>query len=265
MTSSTNPQLDAVIDAGRARWPDVEVSDEALRGAAPQRLGDVTHPEDLFLAMACAVGAARALAEVERLEFSRLEVLIRRSGVLHADVDDVLQRLRERLFVGLNAAPARIGAYNGRGALGSWLRVCATREAVDHLRSRRKTGSSDERLLSQLVAHDPDLDRVLGQLQVRSVVAAAFKDAVAELPARLANTLRFRLLDGLTASELAELHQVHRATVDRWLLQAKDAVLDRTRQGLMDALGLDRERADSMIRQVTSRIDLSLSSVFEQD
>lgn len=257
--------LDAVIAAGRARWPEMDVSDGALLGVAPPELDDVSHPEDLFLAMACRVGIPAALAEVERLEFSRLGVVVRRSGVLEADVEDVLQRMRERLFVGSNEAPGRIAAYTGRGTLRAWLRVCVAREAVDHLRSRRKTGASDERLLSHLVAQDPELDRVLGQVEVRSVVAAAFREAVAELPPRLANTLRFRLVDGLTAHELATLHQVHRATVDRWLTQAKDAVLRRTRRGLMDALGLDRARADSMIRQVTSRLEFSLSSVFQLD
>ena len=173
--------------------------------------------------------------------------------------------MRERLFVGLDGSPPRISAYAGRGPLAAWLRVCATREAVDHLRSRRKTGSSDDRLVEHLVAQDPELDRVLGQAEVRGLVESAFRDAVSELPPRLANTLRFRIVDGLSAHALSEMHQVHRATVDRWLADAKDTVLRRTRRRLMETLGLERARADSVIRQVTSRLDLSLSSLFEVD
>src|SRR5205814_8893169 len=60
--------------------------------------------------------------------FFRSAAISRIDGIA---VDDVLQRVRESLFVG-----GKIASYAGRGELAKWIRTIAMRTAMDQLSSR---------------------------------------------------------------------------------------------------------------------------------
>jgi RNA polymerase sigma-70 factor (ECF subfamily) len=62
----------------------------------------------------------------------------------------------------------------------------------------------------------------------------------------------------VTIDVLAAEHGVHRATAARWLADARTAVHDRTRVELARSLGAATHEADSIIRLVEGRLDVSL-------
>ncbi len=254
--------VEEAVKEARRQWPGVDVPGELFAEHVEAR-AQARHLTDLYLAFACARGDHAALGILDRDYLAHLDRAILGVGIQPGDVDDVRQRLRVRLLVDGANAPAKILAYTGTGPLSAWLRVCVVREAVNTLRAEKRPRDTAAAMIDCLAATDEDLERIVVKNEARDVVRKAFAEAVAELPTREANVLRYRVLDGLTSNEIARLYGVHRATTDRWLAGAKERVLRSTRARLSLALGLDRARAQSLIEMVTSRLDLSLSVVFE--
>src|SRR6185369_4971546 len=115
--------------------------DEAFVAHVSERLADeadssTLHVADLFLACACALGDARALALFEDRLMTQVPTHVARIDRSPAFADEVKAQLRDKLFVARDGAPPKIAHYSGRGPLGGWLRVTAIRTAQNLLRGR---------------------------------------------------------------------------------------------------------------------------------
>ncbi|HEU0030637.1 MAG TPA: sigma factor-like helix-turn-helix DNA-binding protein [Kofleriaceae bacterium] len=211
--------------------------------------------EDLYLACGVVAQLPAAIAAADRELVPIIDAALATWD--RAVVDETRQRLRAMVLVDHAGRGPLIAQYSGRGALSRWLRVVAAREAGKVRRSDlAQTPVDDERLFDVLApATDPALSAI------KNDAARAFKQAfvaaLAELDRRERTALRLHLLDGLTIDAIAPLYDVHRATVARWIANAKQAVLDRTRKRLMHELRLERDEVDSLIRLVHSRIELA--------
>src|SRR5687767_927651 len=114
--------------------------------------------DELALATACAAGDAEAIAIVEERYFRDLDRALARFRGGPGLVEEVKQRLRHKLFVGDGDGP-KISTYSGRGDLGRWIRVAATREAISLLRKGKKEVPLEESALANaLTAHEGDLE-----------------------------------------------------------------------------------------------------------
>ena len=102
-----------------------------------------------------------------------------RSEALTSFGDDVKQRVRERLFVPREGVLPRIASYTGRGPLAGWLRILATRTAIDARRAQqRAAGHASDDGLCRVAAASPDPE--LGYLKGR--YAREFGEATANAP-----------------------------------------------------------------------------------
>src|SRR5260221_7125848 len=121
----------ALLAEGRAAWPKLRVPTRRFNRRALALIqtaqGAKLHGADLYLACACAEGAAGALAEFEKEHLSQVPSYVARIGRDPTFVQEVCSRLRERLLVAQGKRPPRIAEYSGRGALSSWLRIAAVR------------------------------------------------------------------------------------------------------------------------------------------
>lgn len=255
---------EAIRDAGLRQWPSIDVAAKTLASistlsAAPERAVDT------YLALASIAGDPGALQVFEQDAMVHVRPALLGSGVPRSQLDDVLQKLREELLVGSKGAPPKLLRYGGKGPLSAWLRVCAARAGVDHVRSSARGQDRSSALFEHLVAADHDLERLMAGAELRDRVRAAFVDALGDLPPRWSTTLRYRVLEGLSSREIAPLFRVHRGTVDRWLLAAKEQVLAAVQRRLMVELDLDASQAGSAIRAVASRLEFNLSSVFRAE
>jgi RNA polymerase sigma-70 factor (ECF subfamily) len=215
----------------------------------------MTSASDQELAAACAAGSAPAVAALEAAHFGGLRLALRSMRLQPHQIDDVLQDLRADLFVPRDGRPARIGEYQGRGTLKSWLRVCATRLALKHLRRARGTapGADDDALLEERApADDPELACIKDSC--REEFRAAFQDALSSLGERERALLRLYTVDGLSIDEIGAVYRVHRATAARWIASAEGTLLDRTRRALMDRGRIGRADCESMLRLVQSQL-----------
>jgi RNA polymerase sigma-70 factor (ECF subfamily) len=254
--------LDALIAAGRAAWPGVELA-PAVVAERLAHLGDgavTTHPADLYLAIGLAAGDAAALAAFEARLVPEIDAALARMRLAPAIVDEVRQALRAELLAGVGGGAA-IAGYAGRGELAAWLRVSATRRALKILRQTKREVSLDDALLDHWPAATPGPE----QRRLRETYTAHLKAALAaafgELDVRERNVLRQHVLDDLTIDELALIYRVNRSTCARWIADARAALGKATRRRMIERLGARADEVDSILRFLDSDIELSISRI----
>jgi RNA polymerase sigma-70 factor (ECF subfamily) len=177
-----------------------------------------------------------------------------------AAADDILQRLRERLFVAAPGEPARIRALAGGGDLGALVRIAAVRLALNAHRDDHRDGGDPEPLLAQLAfGSDPEGELVVER--TRAEVERAFTEALAALAPRDRTLLRLHLVHDLSIDEIGATFRVHRSTAARWLARIRSELEDGTLKRLQDRLQAGDTEVASLIRLVRSRLDVSFSRI----
>lgn len=207
------------------------------------------HAADVYLVAACLERSPEALTTLKQLLHGQLPALIS-LGVSSTDAEEIIAATLSYLLEG------RLHRYSGRGPLEAWLRVVLTNRVLDRLRIERREVELDDVLLGNLSTHhEPELE--LMRERFKGSFSAGFKAAIARLQPRQRNLLRQHHLDELTLEELSALYQVHRATIARWLSDARISLLDLTRDEVSTRLGIGRHEVESVMRVIGSRLDLS--------
>jgi RNA polymerase sigma-70 factor (ECF subfamily) len=217
-----------LFQLGRSEWPDLELSFEVFlshceRLALPNTELSELHAADLYLCCACAHGDRSALGTLEK----SVVVVVRKAiARIHADPDFV-QEIYQEVWAKLLGSPKPgICEYAARGPLGAWLRVSATRLALDHARRRqihaRRSEPLDEAFASDSIGVETELLRQRYAIPFR----AALRHAVESLSARERNVLRMHLQGGCSIDEIGRAYKCHRATAARWLERARGRVFE---------------------------------------
>lgn len=256
----------AALAEAREQHPDLGVDDAVVRTWVSERLGEgatlddaaaTHHIADLLLACACAQHDPTAVAVFERELTPILVTAVQGAGA--TDVDEVVQRIRERLLVDTPERRAKIGGYRGDGPLRGWLRVCAVREVLSDRRRNKPDTLPDDNAMADVVGIDPELEVIKADASAEFRVA--FREALAELPARDKNVLQYHALEGLTGDEVARIYRVDRSTVSRWLARARHRLLQGTRKRLTLKLQMDHQGFESLMELIGSRLDVSLGGL----
>jgi RNA polymerase sigma-70 factor (ECF subfamily) len=263
------PVLDTQLAAARAAWPGVHVSGPEFAVFLAERAPDDGEPAvaleamrcaDLYLACACATGAAGAAEAFERAILPAVPKAVARVDSDPAFVDEVVGLVRTKLLVGDAGRPPRIASYLGRGPLTAFAQVAALREAQSLKRRAAQDVHAELDVAPEVPASsaDPELARLRDE--VREPFRRAFADALSSLTPRERTVLRLYLVEDVSSEQIARMYNVHRATVARWVADAREAVLKGTRQRLMKDLGLGRASFDSLMGLVGSQLDVSLAT-----
>lgn len=257
------PGLAEGLAAATRHYPDVHVDLPAFArrlGELVSAGGDLSkvNVADLYLAFACVQGDHAAIRTFSHVHLPRI-----REWVAHVDgspafADDVRQEVSRRLLVG-HEGPPQLGGYSGRGALGAFVRVFATRLA---LKMRRRKADRPDRHREEPDGGlpSPDLDPELALLRRKFAreFAEAFRTALAELGPDERNVLKLHYLDGLSIDEVGVAYRVSRATAARWLAKARGRVADETRRLVAERLGPSAPNGASLLALVQSQLDASL-------
>jgi len=253
------------LAAARASWPAIKLDDATFfdhlwpaAPAPPRAPSDLAalaalHLEDLFLACACIQGDRAALSALELSVLARVPGWAARFQGVHPE--DVQQELRQKLL--LPPTP-RLLEYSGRGSLVRWVRVAASRCAID---LQRKTPVRETDPIDQLLAGpDPEIDFV--KLHDREALREVLREALRALPSEARLLLRLHYLESLSLERMATLKRVHAATIKRHLAEARDDALQLVRKLLRERMRLTDAEGSSLLRLLESRLDLSLRSAF---
>lgn len=246
-----------------------EVSQETLVEHV-QRVAGATPPPDvhladLLLALACANGSLPALRKFEQDVLPSALPAIRRLEDDGAFVDEVCQVLRTRLLVAERDRPPRIIEYAGRGPLAGWITVSAVRTGLNLLRSKaRRDRRTREHWAGALTLPDTgNAELEYLKDRYRDVFTSALIEAVQALPPRPRALLRMYFAQNVGIDGIGQVYGVHRSTAARWLIAAKQSLLEETRRILGEREGLAPSELSSLERLVRSQVELSLHGLLE--
>lgn len=208
--------------------------------------------DDLALAFAASHGHKDAQRALDALLREARPNVARIDGDA-SFLDEVHQTTLERLLTS-----NKLREYKALGPLGAWLRATAVRVALDLKRKDNKERPAED--LEALVGSTHRNDLTSRKLTAAQV-SQAIREALDHLTPRDRTLLRLHYFEGVTLEALARTYDSHRATVARWLADARALVMEKTRVALSSAVGGD-ELSDAL-NSIQSQIDVSFRQVFE--
>lgn len=246
-------ELGQSLRLARARYPEVRLSEEAFSEhvvAKMALLGEGATLSDLrtnelFLARAAAGRDPQAIAAFERETFREIDAAYAKFSRVPATLDDVKQRLRERLFVGEEPG---ILAYAGTGALRGWVRAAGLHLLLNMTaRETREVPSKDSELFEVVIGDEPSAEAAYVKLACRKELEAALGVAMSALGDRERALLRYAFVDRRTVDDIGAVYGVHRATAARWVAAARARLVEETHRDLTRRLGISDLEAKSII------------------
>jgi RNA polymerase sigma-70 factor (ECF subfamily) len=222
--------------------------------------------EDLFLAYACAEGDPIALKFFATECDGELKAVAQKLRISPSDIDDIRQKLWDKLFLESAGHPKKILEYHGAGGLRHWFRVLAARLILDELRKAKRQANhpfaaDDNALWSAAPNADPELDNI--RRRYKDAFRSAFENAVRALEPDERNILRCHYLMGMSTEQMAQAFGTHKATAARHAARARDKLLQFTRDRLKMHLGADSGELDSVMRLFDGEMSVSLSRLLQ--
>ncbi len=172
-----------------------------------------------------------------------------------------MQELRTKLLVGEDP---RILRYGGRGPLLAWLRVAATRTAIDLIRADKAAPAEST---STTIEELPQADLGPEVQLLREAYRDLFNDALAatmrELSVEDRQLLRRHLVDHLTLEEIARPYRLHPATVARRLAGLREEIAESVRHRLAAGHLADggSTSLESVAQAIRSEVHLSMTAL----
>jgi RNA polymerase sigma-70 factor (ECF subfamily) len=266
--------LESAGSTARERWPRIEldaqvfadhVADQLEPGRDVEAELQQLHADELFLACACGHGDPAALEALEAELRPLLRSVLADPKAAGVDAEDLRQMLLERLLVGDAERRPKILDYGGRGRLRTWLKVAATRLRIDQ--ERRRTGQAvpleDDSLQRIEDSVSADMEVALLKQRYRSAFKEAFQAVLRSLEPEQRTLLRLTVVEGLSATEIARSHGVHRATAKRWLVGLRAHLLEQTERRLASGLGVGETELRSVLGLIRSNLEVSMKRHLE--
>jgi RNA polymerase sigma-70 factor (ECF subfamily) len=251
--ASEGDALVGCVEAARRAWPRAPVTDAELLGEIRQKLGgrvpSNARAADLLIARACAMRDEESLSAFEAAFFGEIDTVRASFGRLPIELDDVRQRLRERLFL---HNPPSIATYSGQGDLRGWVRAAALHLLLNVAARERREQPTDDAFFDAMLDASADAEVRLVKRMCREDLRAALAAAFSRMPPRDRTVLRYAFADGLGVDDVGAIYRVHRATAARWIAKARDRFVRATHVELTHRLGISRADAMSIIRAALS-------------
>lgn len=215
------------------------------------------HAADLYLVCACLRGVSPALKVLEK-EYLDPVLEPAKHDPQRADLRQIVL---ERLLVHPRNQLPKLADYSGRASLRTWLRVVARHTQLNWKRRQLPARQIDpaEYAAQYLIPTGSDPEFEYMRIRYSTEFRRAFRTSLARLDARSRVLVKLRMVEGTTGEDMATLFGVNRATIVRWLADARQALLMQTRAALEKELQLSRAEFDSVVRLLGSALDVSLS------
>jgi|GEM_PF-560255 RNA polymerase sigma-70 factor, ECF subfamily len=251
------PKLDGqLVEYARYLLARLEGEDDPLSALA------ALNANDLFIAHLCAQSDSAALKAFEVTFGPVVDAALIRLRLGKEAIGEVKQAVMVKIFVAPSPEkPPWITSYNGRGRLDSWVRVIAVRTAGHWVGKSKKEVPAQDQAIEALLdsATHPELAHL--KQAYRGELKSALHSAMSKLDDRQLTVLRQHYLDGLTTGQLGLLYGVDRSTISRWIISARETILDEIKATVRDKLELSRQGMDSVLGLLGSRLDMTLPSL----
>jgi RNA polymerase sigma-70 factor, ECF subfamily len=259
----------AILGAERA-WPAFRVPPETFRkhllailegaGSDAAQTMENLHASDLYLAHACALGVPAAIEAFAATHLASVGQHVH--GYEDVSADAVRRELEDTLILGKSELGPRIAKYEGRGPLGAFVKRAAQYAAATLRRraaAQREVEWIDE--LASVICSPPESTKRVVVSRYSAVIQEAVLAALWTLDRRQRMVVRLHLTEGVALTRIAKMFNVNQSTVSRWLQAAIDHLYAEIRRAVRDAHGVDGSELESIVRDVRSQVDLSLSRI----
>jgi len=253
-----------VYEDAQRLYPELPLSLEAFRAhcealhvlAEPGTLS--RYGADLFLSAAAALGDPEALAIIERRLLPAAAEAIARVRDDNGFVEEAQRGLRQLL---LHSERPKIAEYSARSSLAVWIKVVATRYALNRLSSHDSALARKDELTDRLVQQYFQGDTLIMSGRHAELFQRAFSGAVSGLDTRDRNVLRMHLVGNCSPDQIGRAYSVHRTTAAAWLKSTKKHLVERVSKELRERdTALSDEEFESLSRLVRSQLDLTFAN-----
>jgi RNA polymerase sigma-70 factor (ECF subfamily) len=206
--------------------------------------------EDLFLVAGVLERVPRAFGHFDECLTAAASVATR----IDRDpsfIDEVAQEMRLKLLTGDGA---KLWTFSGTGALIDWLRVVATRVALNLKRADRSKPEED---LPEAVLTGQEAAQF--RHWYLADLHAALEVGFRRLTPRERTLLRLHFIDRLNIERIGVLYRVNRATVARWLVAIRTRLFNEVREELASKHGLDTADVKSLYRIMQQDVHVTMS------
>ena len=204
---------------GRRAHPRIELALEAFVappvGPVPSAVGDV------YLARACDAGVDGAWERLEACYRKPVLRFLRRRGAARDEAELLLDDLWSTLATPppRGGAHTRLGTYDGRGSLSSWLCTVAWRRLVDGWRARAGTREVEQDAPAPAGRqHDPALRA--SREEAARLIGLGLEDAWSEMTARELQVIVLKYKHRLPQKQIARVLRIGPPRVSRVLQSA---------------------------------------------
>jgi RNA polymerase sigma-70 factor (ECF subfamily) len=200
------------------------------------------HSRDLYLATACAARHDSAWRRFEALYQRHIDELVRCLARNPLQAADVGEALLVDLFLPDRSGHSRIGSYDGRSSLATWLHVIVTHrvanERVRKWNTVERPGEMPEVADSSLLG---ELEAGMRAHRYAGVFDNALRTVCERLSARECQMLVWRYQRGLLLEQIADRLAVHTSTVCRQLERLQVRIRKEVISTLSKTYGLTDE------------------------
>ena len=269
LPADLDQRLARLAATGAEAWPALSLPPADFAAHLAQRIPaeasdlaaalDELHAADLYLACACARDVPGAIAAFEATHGGVVASFIARIDRAPSFVGEVMQLVRQRVFVGSVDTPPRIRGYAGRGPLAGWVGIAAQRIALDLVDREKVEARARERAVADEIGAELDPELQYIKERYRDAFERAFARAVEDLGSRERALLRLQIAGGLTLEQIGTMYKVNASTVSRWIAGVRTALLSETERLLRAELSLSPPEFTSLARVLASQMDISVS------
>jgi RNA polymerase sigma-70 factor (ECF subfamily) len=239
-------QTSAVAQAGLAQHVASKASDAGTH---------VLRMPELELAYACTCQDPAAIVRFEATYFDEVDAAVRRFPNLPVTLDDIRQRVRQKLFVD---SPPALAGYAGTGELRGWLRALVLHMLLNVSARETREQPTRDAFFDGVVDGSLDAETAYLKESCRAELTLAFVTATHRLAPREKTLLQYAFNDGLSVDQIGVIFGVHRATAARWVAAARERLVLETRADLMARLRVDSVEAESILRAALSQVGTTL-------
>ncbi len=253
-------------------WPRVELSEETLRRLLEPKLppddSEVSLRSlalsDLYLACACVSGNVLAIELLDQHYLAKLPTLLKLSAV---QLDEVCQKVRIHLLVGLDGAQPHLKGYSGRGRLMNYIKVIASRMALP------RAGAQEQETWQEIVLEElesipsprPSPELEFGRRRDRFAFNQCLRTSFDALPEEHQDLLRMNYIEGISTTALAVVFGVNQSTISRRIKDVRRELYEKTKRCLQDKLGLTSEEFRSLLSSIRSQLEFGGDSSEDED
>lgn len=215
--------------------------------------------EDLVLSRACACGNERAwerFVAIYRQPLTRAAIAITGSESLGRDLADQLYAELFGLGERDGARRCPLLTYRGRGSLMGWLRTTLAQRHIDYHRRNWRQQPIDGYDTPSLETTPQTVARELSMLE------QATEQALSECHPEERYLLATYFLDGQTLRQIADVLDVHEATVSRKLQRATSEIRNQILRNLQSA-GLSKRAAEEALGVDVRDLEVNLRKLLQ--